>query len=149
MSLLEKAIRIAVEAHRGQQDKSGQAFVLHPLRVMFRCDAEEAKIVGVLHDVVEDCPDWSFAKLRRRGFPKPILEALDCVTKRAGEDYASFIARAAANPVARQVKLADLEDNMDLRRLPQITERDRGRLNKYLRAYRWLKAQTPHTHNPT
>ena len=144
MSLLEKAIGIAVEAHRGQLEKNGQPFVQHPMRVMFRCGTEDEKIVGVLHDVVEDCKGWTFARLRRRGFPKRILDALDCVTKRKGEvgDYDAFIARTASNPIARRVKLADLEDNMDIRRLPQITERDRKRLNKYLRAYRWLGAQT-------
>ena len=74
--------------------------------------------------------------------PEPLLAALDCVTKRAGEDYEAFVARAASDPLARQVKLADLEDNLDLRRLPEITEKDRARLNQYLRAYRWLSRET-------
>lgn len=72
------------------------------------------------------------------GFPQCILDALDCVTKRKGEDYEAFIARPASNPAGRRVKLADPEDNMDIRRSPQIAERDRKRLNKSLRAYRWL-----------
>jgi hypothetical protein len=109
---------------------------------MLRCKAEEEQIVGVLHDVVEDCPGWTFARLRRRGFPQHLLDALDCVTRRQGESYEAFIERCASNPLACRVKLADLEDNMNVRRLPKITERDRVRLNTYLRAYRWLSAQS-------
>ncbi len=136
--LLEKAIRIATQAHRGQKDKFGKPYILHPLRVMGRVETKEQKIVAVLHDVVEDCDGWTFAVLAARGFPKHLLDALECVTQRKGESYPAFVRRSASNPIARRVKLADLEDNMDLRRLPCITERDRKRLNKYLRAYRWL-----------
>lgn len=139
---LEAALAIAVEAHAGQRERNGRPFAGHPLRVMARCDTEEARIVAVLHDVVEDCPDWSFGRLRECGLPEPLLAALDCVTKRAGEDYMAFIARAASNPIARRVKLADLEDNLDVRRLPEVREKDRERINKYLRAYRWLGRET-------
>jgi (p)ppGpp synthase/HD superfamily hydrolase len=149
MSLLEKAIGIAVEAHRGQRDMSGQPYVLHPLRVMFGCATAEEKIVGVLHDVVEDCEGWTFAKLCRCGFPKHILHALNCVTKRKGEDYDTFIARAASNAIARRVKLADLEDNLDVRRLTSVTAKDHRRLARYRRAYRWLSAQTPPPRDPS
>lgn len=148
-SLLEMAMGIAVDAHRGQRDKQGRPYVLHPLRVMFRCQSEDDKIVAALHDVVEDCEGWTFARLRRLGFPKRILAALDCVTRRSGESCTAFVRRSASNTIARRVKLADLEDNMDVRRLPRITERDRKRLAKYLRAYRWLSAQTSPTRIPS
>ena len=141
MSLLEKAIGLAVEAHRGHKDKFGNpGYILHPLRVMQRVETEDEKIVAVLHDVIEDTK-WTRAMLARRGFPKRLLDALDCVTKRNGESYSTFVRRSASNPISKRVKLADLEDNMDIRRLPQITARDRKRLNKYLRAYRWLLSQ--------
>jgi (p)ppGpp synthase/HD superfamily hydrolase len=141
MSLLEKAIGIAVEAHRGHKDKFGKPdYILHPLRVMQRVETEDEKIVAVLHDVIEDTK-WTRAMLARRGFPKRLLDALDCVTKRNGESYSTFVRRSASNPISKRVKLADPEDNMDIRRLPQITARDRKRLNKYLRAYRWLLDQ--------
>jgi len=140
MSLLEKAISIAVEAHQGKKDKAGATYILHPLRVMFRVETEAEKIVAILHDVVEDHGDvWPVKRLRQAGFPKRILDALDCVTKRDGESYEKFIARSAKNPIALNVKLADLEDNLDVRRLPEVTEQDRVRLNRYLAAYRCLR----------
>ena len=141
MSLLEKAISIAVEAHRGQKDKVGQPYILHPLSVMARVDTESEKIVAILHDVVEDTK-WTFEDLKREGFPNDLLQALDCVTKREGESYEDFIARSESNPIARRVKIADLEDNMDVRRIRLVTEKDTERFNKYLRAWRKLKGIT-------
>ena len=140
MSLLENAIAIAVEAHQGQKDKAGHPYILHPLRVMFRVETEDERTVAILHDVVEDHGDvWSVDKLRQSGFPQRILDALDCVTKRKGETYEQFVERSASNPIALRVKLADLEDNMDIRRLNDVTEKDRERLNRYLTAYRRLR----------
>jgi (p)ppGpp synthase/HD superfamily hydrolase len=138
MTLLEKAISIAVEAHRGQKDKDGAPYILHPLRVMGRVDGESAKMVAVLHDVVEDT-SWTFEKLRGEGFPDEILQALEGVTKRQGESYEDFVKRAGNNPVARRVKLADLEDNMDVRRLEKVTQNDSERLAKYISAWRYLR----------
>ncbi len=140
MSLLEKAIAIAVEAHRGKNDRAGQPYILHPLRVMFRVESEAERIVAALHDVVEDHGDvWPMERLRQEGFPPEILEALDGVTKRDGETYEQFVERSALNPISTRVKLADLEDNMDVRRLSQVTEKDRERLNRYVAAYRRLR----------
>ena len=131
MSLLEKAIAIAVEAHAGKKDKAGQPYIIHPLRVMFRVETEDERIVAVLHDVVEDHSDvWPVERLRQAGFPPHLLEALDGVTKRDGESYEKFIERSASNPVSLHVKLADLEDNLDVRRLHELTEKDRERLNR-------------------
>jgi (p)ppGpp synthase/HD superfamily hydrolase len=141
MSNLETAIAIAVEAHRGQLDKCGQPYILHPLRVMFRCETDVERTVAVLHDVVEDTPVTA-DELRRRGFGEEVLAALDCVTKREGEGYEAFVERAAANPIARKVKLADLEDNMDLRRLSAsgtVDERTAARLERYVRAWHRLR----------
>lgn len=139
MSHLEQAITIAVTAHRGQADKAGQPYILHPLRVMMRLDDEAARIVAVLHDVVEDT-GTTMDDLRQAGFSQEVLEALDHVTNRAGESYDEFVARAAQNPIARRVKLADLEDNLDVRRLESVTERDAARLSKYLRAWCQLRS---------
>lgn len=139
LALLEKAILIAVAAHRGQKDRNGSPYILHPLRVMARVDTDLERIVAVLHDVVEDT-DWTFGNLQREGFPADVLAALDCVTKREGEDYDSFVERSASNPLARRVKLADLEDNMDVRRMSEVTEKDHERLQKYLKAWRRLKS---------
>ena len=136
-ALLEKAIGLAVKAHRGQRDRYGAPYILHPLRMMCRVNTKAEKIVAVLHDVAEDT-SWSLADLRREGFPEPLLTALDCLTKRKGEKYEHFIERSAANPLARRVKLADLRDNMDARRLDKFTPKDAQRFAKYLAAWNRL-----------
>jgi (p)ppGpp synthase/HD superfamily hydrolase len=135
--LLEKAIAIAVEAHRGQKDRYDVPYILHPMRVMARVESKAGKIVAILHDVVEDT-DWTLKDLAEEGFPQFILDALDSVTKRQGEAYEDFVNRSAGNSLGREVKLADLEDNMDLRRLRQITEDDKKRLQKYISAWNFL-----------
>ncbi len=135
MSTLERAIRIAVEAHQSKLDKAGAPYILHPLRVMLQMDTTAERIVAVLHDVVEDS-GWSLGDLEREGFPSRIVQAVGFLTRRDGETYDDFIRRLAQNPLARKIKLADLEDNMDIRRLPQITEKDLERLAKYHQA--WL-----------
>jgi (p)ppGpp synthase/HD superfamily hydrolase len=133
MPTLEDAIALAVEAHRGQQDKIGQPYIVHPLRVMLRLDSEHARMAGVLHDLVEDTP-YTLDDLRRLGYPDAVVVAIDCLTRRESETYEQFIERAGAHPLARRVKLADLEDNMDIHRLPSVTAKDAERLNRYLRA---------------
>ncbi len=136
-ALLDKAIRIAVEAHSGELERNDHPYVTHPFRVMNRVYRVEEKIVAVLHDVIENT-SWTREKLEKERFPRDLLDALDGVTIRKGEHYSTAIRRAASNPIARRVKLADLEDNMDVRRLPRITLPDRKRLNRYVRAYRHL-----------
>jgi (p)ppGpp synthase/HD superfamily hydrolase len=131
---LDRAIEIAKDAHSGQVDKAGAPYVGHPLRVMAAVHGEEAKIVGVLHDVVEDCPEWTFDRLKAEGFSDTVLQGLASVAKIEGEDYPDFIARAARNPLGNAVKRADLTDNLDLSRIPHPTERDRQRIDKYKRA---------------
>lgn len=133
MSTLERAIAIAVQAHYGQKDRSGAPYILHPLRVMFRLRSEEQRIVAILHDVVEDS-DWTLDRLRAEGFPAAVVQAIDCVTRRPEESYEAFVERSKSDPLARAVKLADLDDNLDLSRLPEITEQDLARLNRYKRA---------------
>ncbi|MBR5804102.1 MAG: phosphohydrolase [Bacteroidaceae bacterium] len=141
MSTLERAIQIATEAHHGQVDKAGNDYILHPLRVMELGNSLEEKIVGVLHDVVEDT-NWTFERLADEGFSPIILDALRCVTKLSeNEPYDHFISRVQANPLATAVKLNDLSDNMDIRRLKTLTEKDFIRLQKYHKAYWRLKEE--------
>jgi (p)ppGpp synthase/HD superfamily hydrolase len=136
---LEDAILLATQAHQGKLDKGGQPYILHPLRIMLRLKTDVERIVGVLHDVVEDTK-YTFADLKRRGYCDVVLDALDCVTKRENEPYDKFIERAKTNPVARQVKLADLEDNMDVRRLSLTpSDKDLERLRQYRKAWEQLK----------
>jgi (p)ppGpp synthase/HD superfamily hydrolase len=134
MSNLERAIAIAAEAHAGQQDKSGAPYVLHPLRMMLRLTSNDERIVAVLHDVCEDCPGWTFERLRAEGFSEQVLTALNSVTKREGETYEDFVRRAADNPIGRTVKLADLQDNCDLSRINTPSERDFERIERYKKA---------------
>jgi (p)ppGpp synthase/HD superfamily hydrolase len=138
MSTLERAIEIATEAHKGQYDKAGNDYIGHPLRVMDMGRTEEEKIVGVLHDVVEDT-EWTFAQLAAEGFSQEVIDALQCVTKLSeNENYDDFIERVKKNPLATAVKINDLSDNMDIRRLPYLSDKDVKRLKKYLKAYKKL-----------
>ncbi len=136
MSLLEEAIGIALEAHRGQKDRAGAPYILHPLRMMSKAQTDAEKIVAVLHDVVEDS-DCTLEDLRRRGFPGEVLKAVDALTRREGESYEAFVQRAGKDSLARTVKLLDLADNMDLRRNGKASEEDLERFNRYYRA--WLE----------
>jgi (p)ppGpp synthase/HD superfamily hydrolase len=140
MSTLERAIVIATEGHSGEKDKGGAPYILHPLRMMLSLSTLEERIVAVLHDVCEDCPGWTLDRLSAEGFPDHVIAALDSVTKRQGEDYEAFARRAAANPIGRRVKLADLEDNCDLSRIAAPTESDRQRIEKYRRAIQLIQA---------
>lgn len=140
MPNLEHAIALAVKAHSGQTDKAGQAYILHPLRVMFTVEGETTRIVAIMHDVVEDT-DYTFDDLREMGYSEDIIEALDCITRRDDETYERFIERSMPNPIARQVKIADLEDNMDVRRMgTPISQNDMERLERYRAAWQVLKS---------
>ena len=140
MSTLERAIEIATEAHRGQRDKAGNDYIGHPLRVMAAGKTPEEKIVGVLHDVVEDS-NWTFNLLAIERFSPTIIEALRCLTHDPRESYDRYIARVKGNPLAAAVKLNDLTDNMDIRRLPYLSDKDVKRLKRYLRAYKQLTGE--------
>ena len=133
MATLERAIEIARQAHAGQVDKAGADYIGHPLRVMEMGETEEQKIVGVLHDVVEDS-HWTFEMLEKEGFSDEIIDALRCVTKLSeDEDYDHFIDRISGNRLAVKVKLNDLADNLDLSRLADPGDKDIVRSQKYLR----------------
>ena len=154
MSNLQKAISIAVEAHEGQTDKGGSPYILHPLRVMMSLKTEDEMIVGVLHDVIEDCSDKGFdwERLRQEGFTGEILEALYSVTKTPEEEayfktlsgeekisaYIEFVARAKQNAIGRRVKRADIFENLNVSRLGELREKDLFRLNQYKRAVEFL-----------
>lgn len=130
MSDLNTAITIAKAAHSDQVDKGGHPYIMHPIRVMLAMDTEDARIVAVLHDVLEDRQDCAWM-VEDAGFSRSVLDALDALTRRAGEPYGDFIVRIALNPLACKVKVADMRDNMDLSRIPNPTETDRKRVAKY------------------
>lgn len=139
MATLGRAIAIAAQAHQEQRDKAGAPYILHPLRMMAQLHSEAERIVAVLHDLIEDT-DWTLDQLCAEGFSDDVLAAIDCLTKRDDESYDAFIERASRNELARRVKLADLEDNMDLRRIAEVSDKDLERLRKYHQARQALLA---------
>ena len=136
--LLEKAVALAVKAHAGQRDKSGEPYICLPLRMMLQCQNFEEKLVSVLHDVVEDS-DYTIKELRKEGYPEEVLIAVEHLSRRNDESYDEFIERAISNSLARKVKIKDLEDNMNLLRYAEIDEKTAEKLAKYHRA--WQRAQ--------
>jgi (p)ppGpp synthase/HD superfamily hydrolase len=138
MNTIEHAIALAAGAHAGQLDKGGVPYIFHPIRVMLRMTTDDERIAAVLHDVVEDC-GWTLEELASEGFSSIVIEAVDALTKRPGEEYEAFVLRASKNSIARKVKLADLADNSDPARSTDHTERGRARLEKYYRAAAVLK----------
>ena len=140
---LEDAIALAATHHKGQIDKAGQPYILHPLRVMAnlgREASETQRMAAVLHDIVEDT-DVSFQDLRDQGFSEEVVQAVDALTKRPHEkdDYMVAIQRVSQNETARRVKIADLTDNLDLSRIPNPTAKDEARLEKYGVALQFLR----------
>lgn len=136
--LIKKAYEICLTAHAAQTDKMGMPYHLHPERVAARCATDAEIIVALLHDTIEDThvtPEF----LLEQGFPKEIVDGVLSVTKREGESYEDFVVRAKKNPIGRMVKIHDLEDNMDIRRLNELSDESVERLRKYLKAYHYLK----------
>ena len=136
--LLDKAALICVTKHQGQRDKMGCAYFQHPMRVAMRCATDDEKIVALLHDTIEDT-DVTPEYLLSDGFPQYIVDAVLSVTKKDGESYEDFVARAKENPIGRQVKIHDLEDNLDVMRLDEVSPGMAARFTKYLKAIRTLK----------
>lgn len=129
---LERALALAAAAHAGQKDKAGQPYILHPIRVMLNVRTDEERTAALLHDVVEDT-STTFEDLRREGFSDAVIESVRALTKHEGESREAAARRAVVNPIARNVKLADVTDNMDLSRIPNSTEADFARLEEYKR----------------
>ena len=142
MSNLETAITLAATAHAGQLDKAGQPYILHPLRVMLQVSEPHERMAAALHDVVEDT-EVSLEALREQGFPLEVIEAIDALTKRDGETRMQAAKRAGANPIARMVKMADVSDNLDTRRLKQLTPEDKARLQEYREVFSYLRSCGP------
>lgn len=130
---LGAAIALAAKAHQGQFDKAGAPYILHPLRLMFRLQDTNARIVAVLHDVVEDT-DITLGDLRERGFSEEVINAVDALTRRNDETYEEFTERVAPNPLARAVKIEDLRDNLDLTRVQSLSEDGVNRIHRYHKA---------------
>lgn len=136
------AIAFAALRHGDKEDKGGHPYILHPLRVMMKMDTDEARRVAVLHDVVEDC-GVTLRELRCWGLPEKEVLAVSALTKTKAEnrDYPRFISRVLRNPLATKVKLADIEDNLDVSRLKMLRPKDLKRIAKYHAARRRLRGE--------
>ncbi|MFC0113296.1 HD domain-containing protein [Kibdelosporangium aridum] len=140
--VLDDAIRIAREAHAGQVDKSGKPYIDHPLRVMARVKGAHAQMAAVLHDVIEDT-SVTAADLRSQGCPENVVTAVIALSKIPGEPMPDYLRRVAADPIAVQVKRADIGDNTDPVRLAALEEETQNRLRaKYAEAIRLLDELT-------
>lgn len=138
-NFLPLALELAAEYHYDQADKAGKPYVLHLLRVMFNLntDDEELMSIAILHDILEDTI-MDRNSLSKYAFSGRIIDGVESVTKRNSETYQKYLERVALNPDAILVKLADLKDNMDLSRLPKLTETDLKRQEKYSKARAFL-----------
>lgn len=132
------AFSIAQSAHMNQQDKGGMPYILHPIRVSQKCKTNNAKIAALLHDVVED-GSIDFGYLRSKGIPEKVVNAVDSLTRRKDESYKDYIVRISLDTIAIEVKIADLEDNMDISRLDNLTDKDITRISKYHYFHKYLK----------
>lgn len=131
------ALELAVEKHKNQTDKAGNPYILHPLHVMENVNSKEGKIVAILHDIIEDTYITE-NYLLKIGLSKRIVDAVVALTRSEDMDYQEYIKNLSSNPLAKEVKLADLEHNMDLKRLPTLEEKDLERNRKYQIAYHYL-----------
>ena len=135
----EKAYEIAKKAHLGQVDKAGEDYIKHPEKVASFVKTDEEKAVAYLHDVIEDT-ELTLEDLNEYRFSKEVIEAVDIITKKRGEDYQSYLNSVKNNKLARAVKLADLRHNSDLTRLIKVTEKDIKRKEKYQKAIDFLNS---------
>ena len=136
--MTKKAMMIAFQAHKNQTDKSGMPYIYHPVHLAEQMKDEETTCVALLHDVVEDT-DWTLDELREQGFDARIIEALKLMTHADGVPYMEYVTQIKPNPIAREVKLADLRHNSDLTRLNEVNEKALARVEKYKKAIAMLE----------
>lgn len=141
MGTVENAIILATQAHAGQLDTDGTPYIFHPLRLMLAVRTPAQQMAAVLHDTLEHTR-LRMADLRQAGFPAEVLEAVQILTRPEDEPRIEAARRAARNPVALAVKLADVRDNMDLRRIPAPTPEDFARLEEYRQVLAFLESVT-------
>ena len=137
-NLLELALQRALSAYAGKVDKGGQPYILHPIRVMAAFSDPVSQAIALLHEVIEDSSTTA-EDLRAEGFPEVVVAGVLLLTRQAGEPYAEYIERVGSAALTRRIKQEDLRDNMDLKRLMQITPKDQERMAKYLKAWRRLE----------
>ena len=138
MATLDTAVIIAAQAHQGQKDRYGVNYILHPLRVMLRFESETEMIVAILHDVIEKT-EWTLKKLREQGFNDTVLKAVNLLTRQDEQPYMEYIEKLRGNRIARKVKIADIEDNMNPRRMDTLSDENLEKLARLHKAWIILK----------
>ena len=138
MATLDTAVIIAAQAHQGQKDRYGVNYILHPLRVMLRFESETEMIVAILHDVIEKT-EWTLKKLREQGFNDTVLKAVNLLTRQDEQPYMEYIEKLRGNRIARKVKIADIEDNMNPRRMGTLSDENLEKLARLHKAWIILK----------
>lgn len=131
------ALKLCFEAHKNQTDKSGMPYVFHPFHLAEQMKDEETTIAALLHDVIEDT-DYTIGDLEQINFSPDVLEAIKLLTHTDSTPYMEYVAKIKENPIAKAVKLADLEHNSDLSRLDIVDEEALKRKEKYEQAIRLL-----------
>jgi (p)ppGpp synthase/HD superfamily hydrolase len=132
------AFEIAKYAFKDKTDKGGKPYFEHLVRVARKFkDDDFLYPIALLHDLIEDCPEWNRTSLRCL-FVENIVNTIEVLTKKKNEDYFEYIDRINQSSWATKVKKEDLKDNMDITRLQNLTEKDFERLNKYFKAYKIL-----------
>ncbi len=152
--MIDRARKLAYSAHKGQTRWGGEPFIVHPKGVVeklrdsdnstmpktfdFYAKSEATKeyfyIVAWLHDVVEDT-EYTLGDLLDLGFDYNVVRAVDAITRRDDEDYLEYILRVRENVIARQVKIADIEHNLE----SFNTKKNKSRADKYRLAIEVLK----------
>ena len=142
MSTLQDAEQLAYKYFKDKKDKGGNPYMQHLRFVKNHCMLENSKIVGVLHDILEDT-DCSITVLREIIVDENLIQAIQLLTRKQSEKYSEYIDRIvnSKNINAIEVKLHDLENNMDITRLKSIEQKDIDRIRKYKKAYNrvWSK----------
>lgn len=137
-SILGRAIAIAAEAHKNQLRWNNEPYIFHCLRVMDKVEGAPKKAVAVLHDVLEDTT-FTAGDLDRENIPELVIHTVECLTRHDGESYRELIDRVVEDSWASEVKIADIEDNMDIRGISSLEDGHWKRLQKYHRAWQRLK----------
>lgn len=140
MKQLSKAIALASKEFDGRLDKGGSPYILHCLYVMYNCNStnEDTLVAAVLHDLIEDT-QINESDLITKGFTINSVKIILKVTHEKDETYDDYIKKVSTCPEATKIKLADLKHNSDITRLKGLRERDFRRLEKYCRAFSYLR----------
>lgn len=139
MNSYKRALTIATDVHRHQIDLSGKPYITHPLYVADHVTGNKTKIVALLHDVIED--GGITIDYLKKFFTDDVCDAVNILTRKKGVPYLDYIKLVKGNKLAKTVKIADLEHNMQVNRLDRLTMKDIARLKKYIIAYKELTSE--------